>query len=87
MACGDVVIGNLGSARRMEFTLIGDTVNMASRLCSIASDGQILISQDLALHAGEHFRMEALDPVHIKGKSGTHRSYSVLGEKLQPGLA
>ncbi len=84
---GDVIIGNLGSARRMEFTLIGDTVNFASRLCSIAEDGQILINQDLALIAGDMFRMEALEPIRIKGKSGTHRPYSVMGEKLQPGLA
>ncbi len=87
MACGEVVIGNLGSARRMEFTLIGDTVNFASRLCSVAEDGQILINQDLAHIAADMFRMEALDPVRIKGKSGTHRPYSVAGEKLQPGLA
>ncbi len=87
MASGDVVIGNIGSARRMEFTLIGDTVNMASRLCSIAEDGQILINQDLALVAGDQFRMEALEPVRIKGKSGTHRPYSVTGERLQQGLA
>lgn len=87
MAGGDVIIGNLGSARRMEFTLIGDTVNFASRLCSIAADGQILINQDLAMIAGDMFRMEALDPVRIKGKSGTHRPYVVMGEKLQPGLA
>lgn len=87
MACGEVIIGNLGSARRMEFTLIGDTVNFASRLCSVAEDGQILINQDLALIAGDMFRMEALEPVRIKGKTGTHRPYSVMGEKLQPGLA
>lgn len=87
MACGEVIIGNLGSARRMEFTLIGDTVNFASRLCSVAEDGQILINQDLAHIAADMFRMEALDPVRIKGKSGTHRPYTVTGEKLQPGLA
>ena len=84
---GEVIIGNLGSARRMEFTLVGDTVNFASRLCSIAEDGQILVNQDLALVAGDFFRMEALEPVRIKGKSGTHRPYAVMGEKLQPGLA
>lgn len=87
MAGGGVVIGNLGSARRMEFTLIGDTVNFASRLCSIAADGQILINQELALVGAEIFRMEALDPVPIKGKEGLHRPYSVMGEKLHPGLA
>jgi adenylate cyclase len=87
MTGGDVIIGNLGSARRMEFTLIGDTVNLASRLCSIAEDGQILINQDLALIAGNMFRMVALEPIRIKGKSGTYRPYSVMGEKLQPGLA
>ncbi len=87
MCGGDVVIGNIGSARRMEFTLIGDTVNMASRLCSIAEDGQCLINQDLAMVVGNQFRMEALEPVRIKGKSGTHRPYSVLGERIQQGLA
>lgn len=87
MAGGDVIIGNLGSARRMEFTLIGDTVNMASRLCALAEDGQILINQDLAHVAGDMFRMEALDPVKLKGKSGTHRPYSVMGERIQQGLA
>jgi class 3 adenylate cyclase len=87
MAGGGVIMGNLGSARRMEFTLIGDTVNFASRLCNLAEDGQILVNQDLALIAADAFRMEALDPVEIKGKTGLHRPYTVMGEKLHPGLA
>jgi class 3 adenylate cyclase len=87
MAGGGVIMGNLGSARRMEFTLIGDTVNFASRLCALAGDGQILVNQDLALIAADTFRMEALDPVEIKGKSGLHRPYLVMGERLRPGLA
>jgi class 3 adenylate cyclase len=87
MAGGEVIMGNLGSARRMEFTLIGDTVNLASRLCSIAEDGQVLINQDLAHVAADAFRMEPLEPVRLKGKTGTYRPYSVTGEKIQQGLA
>ncbi|MGH7738735.1 MAG: adenylate/guanylate cyclase domain-containing protein [bacterium] len=87
IAAGDVILGNLGSVRRMEFTLIGDTVNLASRLCSIAEDGQILINTELAHVAGDQFRMTALDPVRIKGKSGTYTPYAVHGERIQKGLA
>ncbi len=87
VCAGKIIIGNLGSARRMEFTVIGDTVNFASRLCSIAEDGQILINQDLALIAADNFRLQELDAVRIKGKSGTHKPYSLLGERLNPGLA
>ena len=86
IAGGDVILGNLGSAHRMEFTLIGDTVNLASRLCSIAEDGQILVNTEVAHVAADLFRMEALDPVRIKGKSGTYTPYAVTGERIQQGL-
>jgi adenylate cyclase len=71
----------------MEFTVIGDTVNFASRLCSLAEDGQILISQDLALGVSQTFHLKELAPVKIKGKSGLHVPYVVLGESIQAGLA
>jgi class 3 adenylate cyclase len=87
MAGGEVIMGNLGSARRMEFTLIGDTVNLASRLCSIAEDGQVLVNQDLAHVAAGSFRMEPLEPVRLKGKTGTYRPYAVTGEMIRQGLA
>ena len=87
MALGQVIIGNLGSARRMEFTLIGDTVNLASRLCSVADDGQILINEDLASCILPSFRMEQLSPIKLKGISQAHAPYSVMGEKIQQGLA
>ena len=87
LAAGNVIMGNLGSARRMEFTVIGDTVNFAARLCALAKDGQILINRDLAHAAADDFRLDELPPVTIKGKSGQHIPYVVLGRRIQPGLA
>ena len=44
---GDAFVGNIGSPRRLEYTLIGDTVNVADRLCSNAKRGEILVSDDV----------------------------------------
>jgi adenylate cyclase len=44
---GDAFVGNIGSPRRLEFTLIGDTVNVANRLCGFAAGGQVLASDAL----------------------------------------
>ena len=46
MNTGDVVMGNLGSSTRMNYTVIGDNVNVAARLYNVADGGEIIISED-----------------------------------------
>jgi adenylate cyclase len=65
---GEAIVGNAGTDMRMEFTAIGDTVNTASRFCSIAKPGQIIISQSLLSEIEEHAVYDDLPPVKLKGK-------------------
>jgi adenylate cyclase len=75
---GIVTAGNIGSPRRIDYTVIGDTVNTASRLMSNAPPGKIYISQATAadLTHGK-FRMQALEPLTVKGKAQPVNCYSV----------
>ncbi|MEP7074796.1 MAG: adenylate/guanylate cyclase domain-containing protein [Acidobacteriota bacterium] len=65
---GEATIGYVGSDKRLEYTAIGDTVNLASRLESNASGGQILISDATATAAGESIPVEAQDPISVKNR-------------------
>jgi class 3 adenylate cyclase len=82
VTAGTAIVGNLGSANRMEFTLIGDTVNLASRLCGIAKHGQILVNEEMADVCHDYFDLMALPAVQIKGKAGLVTPYLVNGERL-----
>ena len=82
ITAGTAIVGNLGSANRMEFTLIGDTVNLASRLCGIAKHGQVLVNEEMADVSHDYFDLTALPAVQIKGKAGLITPYAVNGERL-----
>jgi adenylate cyclase len=65
---GPVTAGNIGSAKRMDYTVIGDAVNLASRLCSNAAGGQILVSESTFLQLNGSIPGQRLDPIRVKGK-------------------
>ena len=69
VATGALVAGNLGGQQQMEFTVIGDTVNLASRLTGIARPGEVLINARCAAALGEGWVLEPLEPVQVKGKA------------------
>jgi len=77
---GDMISGNIGSVslKRLDYTVIGDTVNTAARLQDAAKQNQIIISEECYQHVKESFQCKKLESIHLKNKAEPVIVYEVL---------
>jgi PAS domain S-box-containing protein len=86
--CGPAIMGLIGMEERMDYTAIGDTVNIAKRLQESSLPGTILISEDVYRRAGDILKIKPLEQIQAKGKREPINVFEVIGfnpsGKLQP---
>jgi class 3 adenylate cyclase len=75
---GEVFLGNIGSPEKMEYTVIGDPVNVASRFSGIATAGQIIVDRPTLERLGGAFPYREHPPTHVRGKSEKVEVFEIL---------
>lgn len=82
---GLVVAGGLGSEGRRQYSVMGDTVNLAARLEDLSERGQILVGPTTRRLTEPLFSFEPLPPIQVKGKAGLVAAHEVIGLRSTPG--
>ncbi len=88
MCTGDVVIGNMGSDTRMNYTAMGNTMNLGARIQGIckAYGTRVLVSESTTQAVGDDLLFREIDSVQVKGKERGERIFELLGTTAQPDL-
>jgi adenylate cyclase len=76
---GNVITGSIGSTRALQYTAIGDAMNVASRLVNVAGSGEIIVSEDTYRQIVGRVEATALPPVKVKGKAEELKVYRLTG--------
>lgn len=76
---GEVVAGNIGAEDHMEYTLIGDAVNLSKRLQENARPGQILLGQNTYELVKDYVLVNELEPIRVKGRAAAEQMYELVG--------
>lgn len=81
---GNVITGAIGSTRALQYTAIGDAMNVASRLVNIAKRGEIIMSEETYRKVADRVEAEAMPPVKVKGKEKEQKIYRFIALKHAP---
>jgi adenylate cyclase len=77
--CGPAIMGLIGMEERMDYTAIGDTVNIAKRIQEASLPGTILISEEVFHRAGDILKVKQVEPIQAKGKRDPINVFEVIG--------
>jgi len=78
---GEAIVGNIGSRQRMDYTVIGDTVNVAQRIQNVAGGGQIILTDDAYRRVADAVQSRDLGPHELRGRKKKVELYEVTGLK------
>lgn len=81
LAKGPATVGRFGCERRLDYTAVGNVVNLASRLCASAADGQILVDAAAAAEVGRKIALDDLGPRPLKGFDEDIRVFAIAGPR------